>query len=56
MFTETKVVTKHIAEGINADYDSGGKLAGLEVLDAVKRLSDKASFKKITLEEIALSS
>jgi len=27
------------AEGIAADYDSQGRLAGLEILDAVKRLA-----------------
>ena len=56
MFKETKVTTKHIAEGIAADYDSEGRLAGIEILDALKRLGDKTVFKKITLEEIALAS
>ncbi len=28
MFKETKVSTKHIGEGIAADYDAEGKLAG----------------------------
>lgn len=56
MFKETKVTTKQIGEGIAADYDSQGRLAGIEILDAIKRLGDKAVFKKITLEEIALSS
>ena len=56
MFKETKVTTKHIAEGINADYDAENKLAGIEILDAIKRLGDKNVFKKITLEEIALNS
>ena len=57
MFEETKeVTTKHIAEGIAADYDERGKLAGIEILDALKRLGDSKTFKKVTLEEIALSS
>jgi uncharacterized protein YuzE len=33
-FRETTVTTKHLAEGIAADYDSDGRLAGLEILDA----------------------
>jgi uncharacterized protein YuzE len=33
-FRETTVTTKHLAEGIAADYDSEGRLAGLEILDA----------------------
>ena len=34
-FKETTVTTKHLAEGIAADYDAEGRLAGLEVLDSV---------------------
>jgi len=56
MFKETKVTTKQIGEGIAADYDAEGRLAGIEILDAVRRLGDKSVFKKITLEEIAMSS
>jgi uncharacterized protein YuzE len=37
-FVETTVTTKHLAEGIAADYDADGRLAGIEILDAVKRL------------------
>ena len=36
-FRETTVTTKHLAEGIAADYDSNGLLAWIEILDAVKR-------------------
>ena len=36
-FRETTVTTKHLAEGIAADYDSEDRLAGLEILDAQKR-------------------
>ena len=53
-FEETTVTTKHLAEGIAADYDSRGKLAGIEILDAIKRFSDKETLKKVTLEEIGL--
>jgi uncharacterized protein YuzE len=51
-FRESTVTTKHLAEGIAADYDSGGKLAGLEILDAVKRFGDRETLKKVTLEQI----
>ena len=54
MFKETKVTTKHIGEGIAADYDSEGRLAEIEILDALKRLGDKSVFKKIVLEKITL--
>lgn len=49
-FRETTVTTKHLAEGIAADYDSGGKLAGIEVLDAIKRFGDKATLQQVILE------
>lgn len=51
-FKETTVTTKHLAEGIAADYDAQGKLAGIEILDAVKHFGNKDTLKKVTLEEI----
>ena len=54
-FKETTVTTKHLGEGIAADYDAEGRLAGIEVLDAVKRLGDPSSFKKVTLEDVAIA-
>ena len=53
-FKETTVTTKHLAEGIAADYDSDGRLAGIEILDAVKRLGDPQVFKQVILEDIAI--
>jgi uncharacterized protein YuzE len=53
-FKETTVTTKHLAEGIAADYDSDGRLAGLEVLDALKLLGDPSVFKQVILEDVAL--
>lgn len=53
-FKETTVTTKHLAEGIAADYDSDGRLAGIEVLDAAKRLGDPAVFRQVILEDVAL--
>jgi len=54
-FKETTVTTKHLAEGIAADYDAEGRLAGLEVLDAMKRLNDPSVFKQVTLEDVAIA-
>jgi len=53
-FKETTVTTKHLAEGIAADYDAEGRLAGIEILDAMKRLGDPAVFKQVTLEDVAI--
>ncbi len=53
-FRETTVTTKHLAEGIAADYDAEGKLAGIEILDAAKRFGDRETFKQVVLEQIGL--
>jgi hypothetical protein len=44
------VTTKHLADGIAADYGSDGKLAGIEVLDAIKRFGDKATLQQVIPE------
>ena len=49
-FRETTVTSKHLAEGIAADYDSEGRLAGLEILDAQKRLGGKETMQRVELE------
>jgi uncharacterized protein YuzE len=53
-FRETTVTTKQLADGIAADYDSDGHLAGIEVLDAMKQLGDPSVFRRVTLEDVAL--
>ncbi len=52
-FRETTVTTKRIGEGLAADYDADGHLAGLEILDAAERLGGKDVFKQVTLEHLA---
>ncbi len=51
-FRETTVTTKHLAEGIAADYDKEGHLAGIEILDAIKRFGDRETLSKFVLEGI----
>ena len=53
-FKETTVTTQHLTEGIAADYDADGCLAGIEILDATKQLGDAAIFKQVILENVAL--
>lgn len=55
-FRETTVTTKHIGEGLAADYDSEGHLAGLEILDAAKRLGGTEVFNQVTLEKTPAAS
>lgn len=54
-FREAKVTTKHIGEGLAADYDAEGHLAGIEILDAAERLGGKDVFKQVILEDVALT-
>jgi len=51
-FRETTVTTQHLAEGLAADYDADGHLAGIEILDVVKRVGDRDVFKQVILEDI----
>jgi uncharacterized protein YuzE len=53
-FRETTVTTKHIGEGLAADYDADGLLAGIEILDATKRLGGRDVFKQVILEDVAI--
>ena len=53
-FREATVTTKHIGEGLAADYDADGLLAGIEILDAAKRLGGRDVFKQVILEDVAL--
>lgn len=53
-FRETTVTTKHLAEGIAADYDGEGNLAGLEILDAQKRFGGKDTMRQVQLEGIGM--
>jgi uncharacterized protein YuzE len=50
MFRKTTITTKHLAEGIAADYDSEGRLAGLEILDAQKRFGGQETMRRVELE------
>ena len=53
-FHEATVTSKHLDDGLTADYDADGRLAGIELLDAVKRLGDKDVFRRIVLEDIGV--
>jgi YD repeat-containing protein len=51
-FPETTVTTKHLAEGVAADYDSEGRLAGREILDAQKRFGGSEAMRQVELEGV----
>ncbi len=54
-FRETTVTTKPLAEGISADYDSNGQLAGIEILDAIKRFGDQDTLRQVVVEGLGPS-
>lgn len=49
------MTTKHLAEGIAADYDTDGKLAGIEILDVIKRFGDKETLRQVVIEGLGPS-
>ena len=55
VFRETSTTTKHLVEGIAADYDAEGRLAGLEILDAVRRFGGKDTLRQVVFEGIGPS-
>ena len=48
------MTTEHLAEGIAADYDAQGRLADIEILDALKRFGGLQTLRQITLEDVGL--
>jgi uncharacterized protein YuzE len=51
-FRETTVTTKHLDDGIAADFDNEGHLAGIEVLDVLARIGDSGVLRQVILEGI----
>jgi len=52
VFRETTVTTKHLGEGIAADLDAQGQLAGIEILDAVRRFGGRETLRQLVIEGI----
>ncbi len=53
-FLETTVTTELLAEGIAADYDAEGHLAGIEILDTLKRFNNPQVLRQVILEDVGL--
>ncbi|ALJ92203.1 DUF2283 domain-containing protein [Thermus aquaticus] len=49
-FGEGPATVQEVAEGIALDWDSEGKLLGIEILDASKRLADLEALRRFALE------
>ena len=51
-FREATVTTKHLDEGIAADFDADGRLVGIEILDAMERVGGSGVLRQVILEGI----
>ncbi len=56
IFTETTVTTKELGEGIAVELDSEGRLAGIEILNALKRFGDRDALRQVVFEGIGVAS
>jgi uncharacterized protein YuzE len=54
-FIEATVTAQHVAEGIAIDYRTDGRIAGIEILAARKRVDDPDVCRRTILENIALA-
>jgi uncharacterized protein YuzE len=54
-FRQTTVTIKDRAKEIAADHEADGKLAGIEILDAIKRFGDKETLRDVVIEGLGPS-
>ncbi len=52
VFRDTTVTTQELAEGVVGEFDAGGKLVGLEILDARARFGDETTLHQVVLEGV----
>ena len=50
LFHETTVTTQELSEGIAAEYDAEGQLAGIEILDAARCFGDEETLRQIVVK------
>jgi uncharacterized protein YuzE len=50
VFRDATVTLQELAEGITAEYDAGGYLVGIEILDAAKRFGDPSALQQVIVE------
>ncbi len=55
-FLDTTVTTKIVDEGVAIDYDAEGRIAGIEILDALRRLKNPDILRRVVLEEVGFVS
>jgi uncharacterized protein YuzE len=52
VFRDTTVTTTELADGIAAEYDADGQLAGLEILDATERFGGTETLNQVVREGV----
>lgn len=53
-FSDTTVTTRDLGDGLAAEFDADGKLVGIEILDAGKRLGGEDPLRQVILEGVGL--
>lgn len=53
-FHDTTVTTRDLGDGIAADFDEQGRLAGLEILDATRRIGETDTLRQVVLENVGI--
>jgi uncharacterized protein YuzE len=51
-FKETTVTAQKVAEGVALEFDADGHLAGIEILDAVRRFGTGETLRNVILENV----
>lgn len=55
-FSDLTVTTRDLGDGIAAEFDAAGNLAGIEILDAAKRLGSDDTLHQVILQGVGLKS
>jgi len=53
-FADTTVTTRDLGDGLATEFDAQGRLVGIEILDAAKRLGGTDPLKEVTLQGVRL--
>ncbi len=49
-FLDATVTTHHVAEGVAVDYDTAGKIAGIEILDVSRQFANREVLREVVLD------
>ncbi|MCL5997045.1 MAG: DUF2283 domain-containing protein [Chloroflexi bacterium] len=52
VFIDTTVTTKQVAEGVAIDYAEDGRVAGIEILDALRHFGSADVLRRIEIENM----